>query len=155
VSLTIVPVTEATLDDARTLFREYQSFLNVDLCFQGFEEELASLPKPYEEPKGSLVLASWDGRLAGCVGIKPLGGDVCELKRLYVRPEFRGHGIGRALCIQMIDVARLKGYRIMRLDTLERLESAVRLYKDLEFIEIDPYYDNPLPEPVLFMERTL
>jgi ribosomal protein S18 acetylase RimI-like enzyme len=139
----------------RELFREYQQELAVDLCFQDFEGELASLPGPYASPKGAVFLASSDGDVAGCVAFKPLGGEACELKRLYVRPAFRGRGIARALCEHAIFEAKRKAYRVMRLDTLERLESAVRLYKDLEFVEIDPYYDNPLPEPVLFMERAL
>ena len=143
------------MDTIRELFREYQEELAVDLCFQDFEGELASLPGPYASPQGAVFLASSDRQVAGCVAFKPLGGEVCELKRLYVRPTFRGRGIARALCEHAILGAKRKGYRMMRLDTLERLESAVRLYKDLDFIEIDPYYDNPLPEPVLFMERAL
>lgn len=154
-SLTITPATEDRYDDVRALFREYQTFLNVNLCFQGFEAELASLPSPYEEPRGELVLAHWDGRLAGCAGIKPLGDDVCELKRLFVRPEFRGHGIGRELCRRMIEDAGRRGYRRMRLDTLERLDSAVALYRQLGFVEIPAYYENPLPERVIFMELSL
>ncbi|RYG20987.1 GNAT family N-acetyltransferase [bacterium] len=154
-SLTITPATEATLNDVRTLFVEYQAFLNVDLCFQGFEAELASLPKPYEEPEGALVLAYWDDRLAGCAGIKPLGEDVCELKRLFVRPEFRGQGIGRSLGHRMVDEAKQRGYLRMRLDTLARLGSAVALYRALGFVEIPAYYDNPLEERVIYMELGL
>lgn len=146
---------EPEVAQARVLFREYQESLGVDLCFQGFEDELASLPAPYSAPDGILSLASWSGHLAGCVGFKPLFGDVCELKRLYVRPAYRGHGIGRALCLVTIEEAEERGYRWMRLDTLERLESALRLYRDLGFTEIDPYYANPLEEPVIYMERSL
>jgi putative acetyltransferase len=155
VSLTITSATENVLGEVRALFREYQTFLNVDLCFQGFEEELDSLPKPYEEPKGALVLAHWNGQLAGCAGIKPLEEEVCELKRLFVRPEFRGHGIGRALCQHMIEEAHKRGYQRMRLDTLERLDSAVNLYRQLGFVDIAPYYDNPLEERVIYMEKSL
>ena len=114
-----------------------------------------SLPGPYAAPSGGLFLASDAGHVVGCVGYKPLGGGACELKRLYVRPAFRGRGIARALCDHAIFEAKRKGYMVMRLDTLERLEAAVRLYKELDFVEIDPYYDNPLPEKVLFLERSL
>lgn len=146
---------ETFLPEVRTLFREYQESLNVDLGFQGFEEELATLPKPYEAPNGILFIAYWGGLAAGCVGVKPLHDDVCELKRLYVRQAYRGHGIGRALCECTIALAQNMGYRWMRLDTLGRLLSAIRLYEDLGFVEIESYYDNPLPEKVLFMERAL
>lgn len=139
----------------RDLFAAYQRELGVDLCFQGFEGELASLPEPYDEPAGSLYLA-WENDLPiGCVAFKPLGDRVCELKRLYVRPESRRTGAGRRLTEVAIDDARRKGYRTMRLDTLERLQSALRLYHELGFVEIEPYYDNPLAEKVIYMELPL
>lgn len=142
-------------EDARTLFREYADSLGVDLGFQGFEAELASLPAPYDEPRGTLILAFWDDRLAGCVGIKPLEAGVCEMKRLYVRPEYRGHRIGRGLGEAVLQAGESRGYDRMRLDTLARLESAVALYRALGFAEIPAYYDNPLPERVIYMERPL
>lgn len=156
-SLTLRSVRDdhADLEEVRCLFREYQKFLGVDLDFQDFKAELASLPAPYTEPQGALFLALWSDEPAGCVGIKPLGGSVCELKRLFVRPAFRGHSLGEALCQRAIEAARGSGYRAMRLDTLARLESAVRLYRKLGFVEIAPYYENPLPETVLFFERPL
>ena len=139
----------------RTLFREYADSLNVDLGFQRFDGELASLPGPYDWPDGEIYLAYWNGLLAGCAAIKPLFDDVCELKRLYVRQAYRGCGIGRTLCEAMIREAENRGYRWMRLDTLARLSRAARLYQEMGFIEIEAYYDNPLPERVVFMERAL
>jgi len=155
VPLTILQATDDRLEGARTLFREYQASLGIDLDFQGFESELVSLPAPYQEPEGTLLLAYWNGDLAGCAGIKPIGNERCELKRLYVRPMFRGKSVARRLCERLILEAETRRYRWMLLDTLARLSSAVALYRDLGFVEIPAYYDNPLPEPILYMERAL
>ena len=138
----------------RSLFREYEKFLAVDLCFQNFEQELAQLPGKYAPPDGALLLAMEQSSPAGCVAVRKLEKDACEMKRLFVRPEHRGKDIGRLLAVRIIDHAKLLGYRVMRLDTLDRLTEAVRLYESLGFKQIPPYYANPLPG-VLYWELKL
>ncbi len=133
---------------AAELFREYQQFLNVDLCFQGFEQELASLPGKYAPPSGAILLAEHMGEIAGCVAVRLLNDDVCEMKRLFVKDEFRGLSVGRKLTESIIDKAKQLGYRKMQLDTLQRLDRAIGLYEKLGFREIKPYYANPLDEVV-------
>jgi len=133
---------------AADLFREYQSYLDVDLCFQGFEQELATLPGKYADPAGAILLAEHNGQIAGCVAVRPLKDDICEMKRLYVREEFRGLSAGRKLAEAIIEKARQSGYKKMQLDTLQRLNRAIGLYAKLGFKEIKPYYANPLNEVV-------
>ncbi|MBN2587542.1 MAG: GNAT family N-acetyltransferase [Candidatus Fermentibacteraceae bacterium] len=130
---------------ARELFSEYRDHLGVDLGFQDFSTELMELPGAYSPPSGRLLLAWFRGEPAGCVALKKAGEDVCEMKRLYVRPEFRGHGIGRVLAERVIEAAAGLGYVTMVLDTLDRLEGAMALYASLGFRRTAPYYDNPLP----------
>lgn len=142
----------AGIAEARDLFVEYQKELGIDLCFQGFEEELASLPGKYAAPTGALTLADMDGKVAACGAVRDLGGGVCELKRIYVRPEFRGLGIGLEMSEWLIDYAASAGYEICRLDTLRRLEKAVRMYEKLGFKEIPPYNFNPEPD-IVYLER--
>lgn len=141
--------TPALLDAARELFLEYAGTLAVDLCFQGFESELAQLPGDYAEPAGALLLALVDGELAGCGAFRPLPEadmpNACEMKRLYVRPTHRRFGLGRLLAQQLIDQAREAGYSLMYLDTLDDMESARELYATLGFHEVAPYYFNPIP----------
>ncbi len=140
--------TEQQLKIAAELFREYQTFLDVDLCFQGFEQELATLPGKYSEPGGAIYLAQNNDQTVGCVAVRPIKDDICEMKRLYVRDKFRGFSAGRLLAERVISKAKQLGYKRMQLDTLKRLESAVALYKKLGFVEIHPYYENPLDEVV-------
>lgn len=135
-------------DAVRGIFREYADSLGIDLCFQGFEEELASLPGDYAMPRGALLLASVDGTLAGCCALRPLDTadypNASEMKRLYVRPAYRGLGLGRQLAEAILDAARVSGYDHVLLDTLDDMEAARTLYEDLGFEEVPPYYHNPI-----------
>jgi ribosomal protein S18 acetylase RimI-like enzyme len=131
--------------DARVLLLEYTESLGVDLSFQNFDEELSAFPESYLPPTGALLLCSRDGSLAGSVAMRGLDDDICEMKRLYVRPGFRSRGVGRELAVAVIGAARDAGYRSMRLDTLPGMDDAQRLYRLLGFNEIDAYYENPVP----------
>ena len=139
---------------ARQLFMEYADWLGVDLCFQGFQQELDGLPGDYAPPDGQLLLAAEDDQAVGCVAMRKLGDGICEMKRLYVRPEHRGKGLGRKLAEAIIQEARATGYQKMRLDSLMSLKEAAGLYRSLGFTEISPYRHNPLPDAV-FMEIQL
>ena len=144
----ITPQSQADLDATRQIFREYADGLGVDLCFQDFESELTGLPGDYAEPRGALRLALVGGLLAGCCALRPIDNadypDACEMKRLYVRPSFRGMGLGRTLVESMMDAARVTGYRHLLLDTLDDMEAARALYDELGFVEVPPYYHNPI-----------
>jgi GNAT superfamily N-acetyltransferase len=143
------------IDAARAIFREYEAWLGLDLCFQGFEEELAGLPGKYSPPDGRLFLAYSAEKLAGCVALRKLEPGICEMKRLFVRDEFRRLGLGRLLIENLLTAAREVGYRTMRLDTYPaKMGDAVKLYLRYAFREIPAYYDNP-HEGVLFMELQL
>lgn len=144
----------AQIEDARRLFREYAASLGIDLCFQGFDAELASLPGAYAPPPGRLLLALDDEQLLGCIALRPQEGDACEMKRLYVRNEARGRGVGLALAQAVIGEARALGYERMRLDTLPTMADAIRLYRALGFHDIPPYYPNPI-EGALYLELAL
>jgi len=145
----VQPTSQHELDVARELFREYAGALGVDLCFQGFEAELATLPGQYAEPGGRLLLALVDGVPAGCCALRQLTdvdhSNACEMKRLYVRPAFRGLRLGRQMAEAIMDSARNRGYDCVLLDTLDEMETARALYEDLGFVEVPPYYHNPIP----------
>jgi putative acetyltransferase len=139
---------------AREIFREYEAWLGVSLCFQGFEAELAQLPGRYVSPHGRLLLALQDGEVAGCVALRPLEPGICEVKRLFVRDKFRGMGLGRMLLLKLIGEARSAGYEKMRLDSWPpKMGNAISMYRSHGFVEIEPYNDNPYD--VIYMELDL
>ena len=139
----------------RELFQEYAQSLGFSLCFQNFDKELAGLPGDYAPPEGRLLLATHESVPAGCVALHKLDREICEMKRLYVRPQFRGKGLGRALAERIIADARQNGHQRLRLDTVEpKMQSAVAMYRQLGFREIAPYRENPI-EGALYMEIKL
>ena len=156
-SLQFVTEEGKELNQIRELFREYQQALGEDLCFQSFETELENPLKKYDPNKGAIILAYHENEVCGCIALQSLSDKeeaVCEMKRLYVRPGFRKLGIGRMLVDKILDVAKEKGYKKMKLDTLKKLEAAIDLYKTYGFITTQPYYQNPLGD-VVYMEKDL
>lgn len=146
---------EEDITQARALFEEYAAWLGINLCFQNFDKELASLPGDYAPPDGRLMFAFDDDQLAGCVALRKIGEGICEMKRLFVRPEFRGRGLGRQLTEAIIKEARRIGYQRLLLDTLPpKMSIAVGVYRSLGFKEISAYYNNPV-EGATFMELEL
>jgi putative acetyltransferase len=147
--------TDADIEDARAIFREYEQWLGLSLCFQSFEEELASLPGFYSPPDGRLYLARISGETVGCIGLRKLSDGICEMKRLYLRESARGKGVGLTLIEKVIADAREIGYAKMRLDTYPpKMGKAVSLYESHGFYKIEPYYENPHRD-TLFMEKQL
>ena len=147
--------TPEQIEQARKLFREYEAWLGLDLCFQGFEAELAGLPGKYALPEGRLFLAFADEKLAGCIALRKLEDGICEMKRLFVKEDFRGQKIGILLIEKLIEEAQKIGYKKMRLDTLpDKMAKAVGLYESHGFRRIQAYYDNPYGD-TYFMEREL
>lgn len=142
------PRNEADLLQTKEIFLTYAKAINIDLCFQDFDTELTNLPGDYSPPRGALLLAWVDQKLAGCCAMRPIDSsdyaNAAEMKRLFVRPEFRGLGLGRQLAESIIDAARMSGYDSVLLDTLDDMEIARAMYEDLGFKEIPPYYHNPL-----------
>lgn len=145
----ITPETREQLAATRHIFAEYAAKLGIDLCFQNFEAELAALPGDYQAPTGALLLALVDGEVAGCCALRGLDSvdypNAAEMKRLYVRKAFRRFGLGRQLAEAALDAARMAGYHCVLLDTLDDMESARALYAELGFVDIPPYYHNPIP----------
>jgi ribosomal protein S18 acetylase RimI-like enzyme len=147
--------TPEQIEETRKIFRGYEAWLGLSLCFQGFEEELADLPGKYTQPEGRLFLAISDGKVAGCIALRKLEDGICEMKRLFVRDEFRGQKIGIGLIEKLINDAREIGYKKLRLDTFPpKMGKAVKLYESYGFREIEPYYHNPHGK-TLFMELEL
>lgn len=142
------------LDSVRTLFTEYTRMLGVNLDFQNYEQELLQLPGKYALPDGRLYLARCEGEAIGCVALRRLGPTSCEMKRLYVKPEFRGQKVGQILAEKVIADAEKLKYEYMVLDTLAQLDKAIKLYQKLGFYNIEPYYENPL-DNVIYMRRDL
>jgi ribosomal protein S18 acetylase RimI-like enzyme len=155
-SLTIMQAeSEAQISQVRELFLEYAQSLGFSLCFQSFDQELANLPGDYAPPEGRLLLAGFERQVAGCVALHKLEPGICEMKRLYLRPQFRGKGLGRVLTQAILDEARAIGYQRLRLDTVEPvMKDAVGMYRKLGFKEITPYRVNPM-EGTLYMELNL
>lgn len=154
-----IEITIATLPEdvaaARQLFEEYAAWLGFSLCFQGFDQELATLPGKYALPTGRLLLAKCDGAPAGCIALRPIQPGICEMKRLYVRPQFRGLALGRKFVERLLSEAKIIGYTSMRLDTIsEKMPEAVKLYRSFGFVEVAPYYSTPEPH-TLFLELKL
>jgi putative acetyltransferase len=147
--LLVTPNTDEQWNEARVILREYAAQLGVDLCFQGFEQELAELPQHYREPAGVFLMALIDGAVAGCAGFRQLSDvdypNACEMKRLFVRPAFRRFGLGRFLAQALLDRGLEAGYSTMLLDTLDDMEAARGLYESLGFEDVPPYYYNPIP----------
>ena len=140
----------ADFDNTRKLFIDYAESLGFSLSFKGFKDELEHLPGKYAAPEGCILLA-WDELdCVGCAGLRPLSDDVCEMKRLYVKPLYRGTGLGRLLAEKIVQLGIEKKYAKMLLDTLNSMQSAMKLYKSLGFVKIEPYYNNPHPEVVFF-----
>jgi len=143
------------IETARKLFLEYGSWLGFDLCFQGFDKELAELPGKYAPPSGRLYLLKENNEYSGCIGLREIEPGICEMKRLYVKPEHRGKGYGKLLAQQIIKDAKAIGYDKMRLDTIgEKMKSAINIYYSLGFKEISAYYHNP-HDGVVYMELYL
>lgn len=150
----ITSKTEQCFAEAKELFLEYKDSLNLDLCFQNFNEEISDLPAQYSEPNGCIILCYEDDKPIGCIGLKKFSEGVCEMKRLYLRKEARGKGIGRNLAEKIIEKAKEFGYKKMQLDTLETMKEAIALYKSMGFKEIPPYRFNPV-KGVIYMELDL
>jgi ribosomal protein S18 acetylase RimI-like enzyme len=139
---------EGDIPAVRELFLEYARSLGIDLCFQNFDEELASLPGKYAEPDGCLLIAKIGDKSCGCVALRKLDGRICEMKRLFVKPDFRKRGLGGLLVERVIAEAKLRGYAFMRLDTIAIMQSAIKLYQACGFYEIPAYTFNPIPNAV-------
>lgn len=148
-------VSDADIDLIRMLFREYEQSIGVSLCFQNFDQELARLPGDYAPPSGRLLLARVEDQIAGCVALRKFGDSTCEMKRLYLRPDFRGKGLGEQVVGTIIQEAQQIGYSKMRLDTMPgRMDQAIKLYRSLGFKEIPAYYNSPFND-TLYMELEL
>ena len=150
----IEKLSETTIEEAKNLILEYLDWIQVDLCFQHVDEELEHFPDKYREPDGAFFVAKVRNTVAGCVGIKKIADGICEMKRLFVRDEYKGQGVGKHLVDAIILEAKRKGYLCMRLDTLTRMDKALALYRKFGFKEIGQYVENPI-EDAVFMEKEL
>ncbi len=146
--------TEADYQAAASLFREYAAWLGIDLSFQDFGNELLELHDQYGPPKGGIILCKSDDAYIGCAGVREWEGDEAELKRMYLQPAFQGKGSGKRLLTETLELARELGYKSIRLDTLEKLEAALQLYRSQGFVETPPYYHNP-NTGVIYLQYTL
>jgi ribosomal protein S18 acetylase RimI-like enzyme len=146
--------TNEEITEAKELIIEYIKWLNQDLAFQNIEDELINFPKKYEEPNGAFIIAKDNDKVIGCVGLKKLDGNICEMKRLFVNDIYRGKGIGKRLVEKIMEEAKDKDYKKMRLDTLKTMESALKIYYKNNFYEIEAYYNNPNKD-VVYIEKIL
>ncbi|NSL85527.1 GNAT family N-acetyltransferase [Chitinophaga solisilvae] len=146
--LKVTATDTGSLEQVKQLFREYANWLSVDLSFQQFEDEMTHLPGPYAAPAGALFLAKVDGQVAGCVAVRSFDNTTAEMKRLFVKDAFKGHGVGKALAAKAIEESKALGYRRILLDTLAHMKPAIELYTSLGFEPIAAYYDNPLSSAV-------
>ncbi len=146
--------TDELIIQVKSLYLEYAESLDFDLCFQNFDNEMEDFPNHYSPPTGNLLLALSENEPMGCVGVRFFEKDICEMKRLYIKPEYRGKKAGKELAVSAIKSGKALGYGYMRLDTLSSMETANQLYKSLGFIEIDPYRDNPI-DGAIYMELNL
>lgn len=142
------------MDEVKAIFLEYAASLDIDLCFQNFQQELDTLPGKYSPPEGAIILAKSGDKAAGCVALRKIDGDICEMKRLFVRDAYKKMGIGRRLVSLVLDEARELGYRYIRLDTLSTMKKAIELYTKFGFYDIEPYIYNPI-EGARYMELDL
>jgi ribosomal protein S18 acetylase RimI-like enzyme len=152
--LIIVPARAKDLLEVKSLFSEYASSLGIDLSFQDFDRELAALPGDYAPPNGCILIARKESEAVGCVAMRKISNETCEMKRLYVRPGFRGKGVGNSLALSVIQEAKRKGYHKMRLDTLSSMIEALALYESLGFKQIAAYRHNPI-QGAIFLELDL
>ena len=148
------PETKEEITKAKELIIEYIKWLNQDLAFQNIEDELINFPKKYEEPDGAFIIAKDNDKVIGCVGLKKLDDNICEMKRLFVNDIYRGKGVGKRLVEKIIEEAKDKNYKKMRLDTLKTMESALKIYYKNNFYKIEPYYNNPNKD-VVYIEKIL
>ena len=146
--------TEDEIIGAKKLIVEYIQWLNQDLSFQNIDDELDNFPKKYEEPEGAFIIAKDNNCVVGCVGIRNIGNNICEMKRLFVNDIYKGKGIGKILVDKIIEEAIMKKYKIMRLDTLNTMEAALNIYYKIGFYEIEPYYNNP-HNNIVYLEKKL
>ncbi len=142
------------IEETKLLIGEYIRSLHIDLSFQDIDNELQSFPHNYDDPDAAFLIAKHENIICGCVGLKKIDTNICEMKRLYVRDEYKGHGIGKELIKRILEEAKNKGYKKMRLDTLKEMKKAQELYRQFSFYEIEPYVYNPI-EGTVFMEKIL
>lgn len=152
--IVIEKIIDADIPPVKELLRQYLAWLNIDLSFQNIEEELAGFPGKYKEPDGIFFTARLNNEIAGCIGLRKIDGETCEMKRLFVKDEYKGKGLGKALAERLIQEAKKLNYSKMRLDTLPHMTAAQKLYKELGFYEIEQYVENPVPGAI-FMEKEL
>jgi putative acetyltransferase len=148
------PESAKDYEQVKEIFKEYQVYLNIDLCFQRFDNELATLNEIYKPPKGAIILAKLNDQIAGCIALKPIEDNNCEMKRLYVKPMYRGHNIGKKLVELIIEYAKNNKYTLMKLDTVDKLVEAIDIYQKMGFKKTEPYVYNPLSD-VLYFEKDL
>ncbi len=153
-NISITKISRSDVQETKELIKEYLKWIDNDLSFQQVDEELAGFPKKYEEPDGSFFIAKDGKNVIGCIGLKKIQSGICEMKRLFVKDEYKGRGLGKELIKTLIEEAKKKGYSKMRLDTLSKMKSAQRLYKEFGFYEIEQYVVNPI-EGAVFMEKIL